>query len=155
MTSSSQPTFERRSGSIVWRLLPASERGADLEVVLAIVGTLGIAGLLFLPLPTLALFAGQCTLHNLLGIPCGTCGTTRAVLALSTGDWAAALRLNPLITSLLVLGLIYTPVAWVLWLAKLPRPRISVPERRGRLLLLALAIGLFLLNWAFLIADGR
>ncbi|MCW5776594.1 MAG: DUF2752 domain-containing protein [Phycisphaeraceae bacterium] len=39
-----------------------------------------------------------CTLRRATGIPCGTCGSTRAALALAHGDATAALRFNPFVT---------------------------------------------------------
>lgn len=49
----------------------------------------------------LALAAGgllpwpACLFHDLFGFDCPMCGTTRAVLALLAGDWAASFRENP------------------------------------------------------------
>lgn len=41
----------------------------------------------------------SCRFKEFLGLPCPTCGGTRAFAALSQGDLAGALRLNPLATS--------------------------------------------------------
>src|SRR5512145_1588695 len=38
-----------------------------------------------------------CLFHELSGLPCLTCGATRATLAFARGDWLTALRLNPLV----------------------------------------------------------
>lgn len=38
-----------------------------------------------------------CPLLGMTGIPCPTCGATRAMVALSTADWQAALMWNPLV----------------------------------------------------------
>src|SRR5438045_4092627 len=43
-------------------------------------------------------FAYQCMLLKLTGIPCPFCGGTRALGALAIGDYAAAIRWNPLVT---------------------------------------------------------
>lgn len=37
-----------------------------------------------------------CPLRLVTDIPCATCGTTRALCALSEGQWLESLRLNPL-----------------------------------------------------------
>ncbi len=46
--------------------------------------------------PRLAQAVPACPLKSLSGLPCLTCGTTRAAVALAQGDLAAALALNPL-----------------------------------------------------------
>ena len=46
-----------------------------------------------------------CPLHRFCGVPCPTCGTTRAAFALARGDFAAAFALNPLTMSLLCFAL--------------------------------------------------
>ncbi|MGH7491808.1 MAG: DUF2752 domain-containing protein [bacterium] len=37
-----------------------------------------------------------CWFHTLAGLPCPTCGATRATLALARGDWLTALHWHPL-----------------------------------------------------------
>lgn len=149
------PLAERRVGPFAVRLLPAAHPSADLEVVAAIVGTLGLLGFALLPLMELAPLAGDCRFKGWFGIPCGTCGITRALLLLQHGDLWLALRMNPLLIAATVAALCYTPIAWLLWLGKLPRPRLAAPSPAGRWLLLGLALGAFFLNWGFLIMDGR
>jgi hypothetical protein len=39
-----------------------------------------------------------CLMRSLTGLPCPTCGGTRAMLALSRGSWLEALAANPLVT---------------------------------------------------------
>jgi hypothetical protein len=78
-------------------------------------------------LPLLASMAPRCVLHQLTGIPCPTCGTTRAALALARGDLVAALMLNPLVSLVLVVGLVGGLLAppWVA--ARGPLPRLPSP----------------------------
>lgn len=149
------PLAERRVGPFAVRLLPAAHPSADLEVVAAIVGALGLLGLAFLPLIQLEPLAGDCRFKGWFGFPCGTCGITRALLLLQHGELWSALRMNPLLITAVVTALCYAPIAWILWLGKLPRPRIAAPSPAGRWLLLGLALGAFFLNWGFLIMDGR
>lgn len=40
--------------------------------------------------------SGLCLFKNVAGIPCPSCGTTRAVLCLLHGQWQDALYINPL-----------------------------------------------------------
>lgn len=44
-----------------------------------------------------------CPFRSLTQLPCPTCGATRATLAMLDGDFAGALRLNPLVTVALML----------------------------------------------------
>ncbi|MFN7964120.1 MAG: DUF2752 domain-containing protein [Acidobacteriota bacterium] len=150
-----EPLAQRRIGPLALRLLPASHPSADLEVVAALVGALGLLGFWFLPLMQLAPFVGECRFKHWFGFPCGTCGITRAVLLMQHGDWGLAVRMNPLLVAGLMIAIGYTPVAWVLWLGKFPRPRLAALGRAGRWLLFGLAAGAFVINWGFLIADGR
>ena len=46
-----------------------------------------------------------CPLRRFLGIPCPTCGTTRAVAALLRGNVREALALNPLMATFLCVGM--------------------------------------------------
>lgn len=93
----------------------------------------------------------HCTFKALLGIPCPTCGVTRAALALARLDVASALRVNPLAT---LFWLALVPgglVAGVSTLAgrppKEPRWDWRPVERLGLVLLIVA-------NWAYLVARG-
>ena len=46
-----------------------------------------------------------CPLRRFLGIPCPTCGTTRAIAALFRGSVREALALNPLMATFLCVGM--------------------------------------------------
>lgn len=97
-------------------------------------------------LPYLASLAGPCALHTLTGIPCPTCGATRAASALVHGHVTAALAFNPLAALALSLGLVGGPVApaWVLLRGPLPIWR---PGLGTRVLLAAAIAG----NWLYLV----
>lgn len=87
-----------------------------------------------------------CLFHRLSGHPCPTCGSTRVVLAFTHGDWAGALRLNPLVA--LGLGL---AALWLLtrlatgWTLRL---WVSLRERG---VLLAVGVTLLLANWIWVL----
>lgn len=90
-----------------------------------------------------------CPLRSAAGIPCPTCGGTRAALALFAGRPVEAFLLNPLLAAAGAAG-----AAWLL--ARLVfgrsiRVELSRVERRA-----AWAAGAVLLaaNWAYLIARG-
>jgi hypothetical protein len=90
-----------------------------------------------------------CPLRALTGLPCPTCGTTRALLALVSGHPVAALLEN-------AVGVVLTALATGIWgLGRLlvPRrvPRLApAPDRETRWARVG-AVAL-LLNWAYLLA---
>jgi hypothetical protein len=94
-----------------------------------------------------------CVFRGLTGLPCPTCGSTRALGRLFLLDFAGALALNPFTTAVaLVVG------AWALAdLVLLPRRsalRIEVEARFAVRLRLA-ALVVFLANWAYLLLTLR
>lgn len=91
---------------------------------------------------TLALLK-PCPLLTLTGVPCPTCGTTHAALALSRGDLAAAFVANPLAASALLL-LLPATAASLAW-----RRRAAPPAARRILAWVASAA--LLLNWGYLL----
>ena len=93
-----------------------------------------------LPLP-------QCAFHNLLGIPCATCGATRAALAFSHGDFFAAWRFNPLATLSYFAIAIYDVYAVLVLVRRTPRLRLAIPRQY----LVPLISGAVLLNWMYLL----
>ena len=94
-----------------------------------------------------------CVFKGLTGLPCPTCGSTRALGRLFALDFAGALAMNPFTTLVAVLV-----AGWaVADLALLPRRRaldLQVPKRLGFGLRVG-ALVLFLANWVYLIAAGR
>lgn len=94
-----------------------------------------------------------CLFKSLSGLPCPTCGSTRAVARLFAHDPAGALAMNPLTT----LGALAV-AAWALAdLVLLPRGRALSVELEPRLASLV-RVGVIvavLLNWAYLLAAGR
>ena len=92
-----------------------------------------------------------CPVRTWIDLPCFTCGTTRAALALARLDPAAALALNPL-AALGLIGLVGGGLA-AGGLAVVNRP---LPEARLRpTRVLRLALGLALLgNWIYLVLAG-
>lgn len=91
-----------------------------------------------------------CPLRTLTSIPCPTCGSTRAGLALLHADLLGALELNPLAT-LAGVGFVLGGVAAPLWI-QLGGPIPDLPARWplwGRLGVL----GAILLNWVWLVVE--
>lgn len=81
-----------------------------------LLGMLSAAGVAFIA--SLALFAREehslvlCPLNRITGIPCPSCGTTRALLLLLDGQTTQALFMNPLVVPAALLA-IAVPV-WIL-----------------------------------------
>ncbi len=94
-----------------------------------------------------------CLFKAFTGLPCPTCGTTRALGRLFALDFAGAVRMNPFTTLLAVVV-----AAWALAdLALLSRRQaleVEVSPRVGFALRVG-ALVLFLANWVYLVAAGR
>lgn len=95
-----------------------------------------------------------CPFHAVTGLPCPTCGSTRALFAFVAGRPLEALRANPLVGAGALLSVPYLAYAAPVALGGLPRLRVTLTPRARRLGRAA-AWGLLLATWAFLIVDGR
>jgi hypothetical protein len=95
-----------------------------------------------------------CPFRHLTGIPCFTCGGTRAVLALTRGDVHAAFEWNPLVAVSAIAALVWLFYAAVVTALRAPRVRVRLAER-DRSVLRALAWSAITGNWVFLILQGR
>lgn len=149
------PLREHRLGPLRVSLYAPGHPTADLEIAVALVGAVAVASLLVLPLGSLAALVPSCRFHDLTGWPCATCGVTRGVVALGKGAWREALRCNPLLVSGLLGFLACSVVSAVLWVFRLPRPRVALASRGARLAAGLAVVAAVLLNWAYLVADGR
>lgn len=95
--------------------------------------------------------APACLFRSLTGLPCPTCGATRAVLALSRLDLSGALAFNPLAAVAVIAFLAGGLIAGAAALAGRP---VREPVRYGpavRLALLAAAAA----NWIWLLGVAR
>jgi hypothetical protein len=95
-----------------------------------------------------------CPFRHLTGIPCFTCGGTRAVLALTRGDVHAAFVWNPLVAVSAIAASVWLFYAAVVTALRAPRLRVRLAER-DRLLFRAAAWTAIASNWVFLILQGR
>jgi uncharacterized protein DUF2752 len=125
---------------------PRAERTFGHAEVFAAIALLSLAVARFVPVRSVPFL---CPLKALAGLPCATCGMTRAFVALAHGDVVAAFGASPL-GALLAAGL------WLLAFADLarlaagaPLPRLGPSAARA-----AVAAGVFalLVNWAWLVA---
>ena len=94
-----------------------------------------------------------CVFKGLTGLPCPTCGSTRALGRLVALDFPGALAMNPF-TTLLAVILAAWGVADVALLTRRQSLGVEVSPRIG-FALRVLALVLFLANWVYLIAVGR
>ena len=100
--------------------------------------------------PAFASGMPACPFRALLGVPCLTCGSTRALVALARLDPAAAFHWNPLAAGAGILfvagGAVALAAAFFGSEVRAPRPTLLV-----RISLVAALAA----NWAFLVAVGR
>lgn len=95
-------------------------------------------------------FSTTCGMHALAGIPCPTCGTTRAALAFLDGRILEALHWNPLAAAaalVFVGGGLAVPV-WFVAGAPIPAPP-RIPLVAVRIA----AVAAVAANWIYLIAN--
>ena len=130
---------------MIWRIPDRLDRQvADLWAVAAV----GAVALIPFSRPFL-LALPRCPLRSLAGLPCPTCGATRAAEAMLGGHVLDAVLYNPLVTlaalAFLVVGL--AAPAWVRSGGRIPG-RSSTPPIPARI---AIALGL-VGNWAWVLA---
>ncbi len=94
-----------------------------------------------------------CYVKALTGLPCPTCGSTRAVGRLFELDLAGAFAMNPL-TAAAALALAAWALADLALLGRRQALSVEVAPRAGTLLRVA-AVAAIVLNWAYLVASGR
>lgn len=125
----------------------------DLETAVLITAPAAFALARFFTVDGIGRLGGTCWIHALIGIPCPTCGVTRAALALTHGDLHAAFAVQPLVTVVAVITAIYVPWAiGVVWLGWTPL-RLELRGARGRAWRWALVVLVFA-NWCYLMHAG-
>ena len=82
-----------------------------------------------------------CPLRRFAGVPCPGCGSTRALVLLFRGEFAAAFAMNPLAVSLAAA----VPAWWLLF-------RRRTWSRGAKIALLAVASAAVALNWLWVLS---
>jgi hypothetical protein len=95
-----------------------------------------------------------CPLKTATGLPCPTCGSTRALWALLAGDIPGAFRWNPAVAAGSALAAGYLAYAAGALLGVVSRFRVVVASREAGWLRAATWIAVAGL-WLFLVIDGR
>ena len=131
--------------------LRAKTGALPLGAVFLAIGTMAALAVAVLHLDRLPILI--CVFRAATGVPCLTCGATRALGELVTGDVWGALAMNPLATLAA-----FVLVAWGFGdLALMTRGRalsLEVAPAAARVLRM-LAFVAVIANWAYLIAMGR
>lgn len=139
-----------RAESIPWVRLAAAD-APPLGAIFGGIGVIAAAAVALLGIDRLPF--SVCLLKMFSGIPCPTCGATRALSCLVRLDVAGAFAMNPLAAVAA-----FAIAAWALAdLALLPRRRALVVELRPGLLGAArvAVVALLAVNWVYLVAAGR
>lgn len=131
------------------RLEPATNEGRRLALLWF---TAVLSSLAFRPLwLALAPHLRPCFFRSLTGIPCPTCGTTRAATAFLNGDLGGAFVTNPLAALAGVVFVVGGMVAGVWAIAGWPAPR---TRYLFPLWLRIALIGTIAVNWVYLITRS-
>ena len=130
--------------------MPAQRLGAVPRWAIAVVlGWLGLVGLGEALKASSGVDMPSCPFRLLTGVPCPTCGATRAVLAAGQTRFLDALLYNPLLTVAAVAGL-----AWLVLRLGFGRTIQLDLAPRGRAIVWIAAGGLVALNWAYVIVAS-
>jgi hypothetical protein len=137
--------------TLVWRRL--GERELDHERIWGwIIPSTGLLGMIWLRLAGLPQIV--CAFRTLTGLPCPTCGATRAVVALSRGAIGESFALNPLVPIAAAAASVYVPYALTVSHLGLPRLRAQLKKHDWVALRVSIVAAVAAL-WGYLIAAGR
>lgn len=95
---------------------------------------------------------GVCAMKSTLGIPCLSCGATRATLHLLHAEWADAWAMQPLVMVIYALVALWGGTSLVAFAAN--RSIYLQASRREEWAFKGALVILPLVNWAYLIAAG-
>ena len=96
----------------------------------------------------------RCGFLALTGVPCFTCGATRAGLAFLQGNFLEAWRLNPLVSAAFAAVAVFDLYAFAVLVSRAPRARISLTHPRARRVMITLLAVLAVANWTYVVATS-
>ncbi len=134
---------------ISWKRIPAAETNYELLWLgVSLSGLVAGAAWLALGLPW-----PICAFHALTGLPCVTCGATRATIQFFHGHFLAAWIFNPLILAGLCAIALFDVYAFAVVVMRAPRLRLADWTRLEKKTARVMIAALLALNWAYLLAH--
>ncbi len=131
---------------------PRRDGGADYELIWGTVLFVLLAAARLLPARLFTWY--RCPFRHVTGLPCPTCGVTRATLHAVRSDWLGALELNPLGAIGLGLSMLYVGYAAVVVMGRLPRLRPSFRHPFCVFFFRVVVPAALVANWIYLITQG-
>jgi hypothetical protein len=127
----------------------------DHELIWGSLAVLAVLCSVFVPVLDLLEAAHyRCPFRAVTGVPCPTCGTTRAFIAMGSLEVGRAFRTNPLAAVFWVGLLAYGPFALTCSLLGTRRPRLTEVSERARWLLVAAGGSILAANWIYVLCYG-
>jgi len=96
-----------------------------------------------------------CFFRRATGIPCPTCGAFRALEYGVRGHIVQAWFMQPLMTTLAALGILFVVYSWIVVLLRLPRVRLGKKPKRFGFLVTLLFLLATAANWVYLVLQAR
>jgi hypothetical protein len=97
----------------------------------------------------------RCAFHDVIGLPCVTCGMTRSAIQFFHGNFLSALRWNPLVFVALCGLSIFDAYAFVVLVARAPRLRLAKFSSAEKTFVRALVVTSLGANWGYLLLHWR
>jgi uncharacterized protein DUF2752 len=132
------------------RLLP-DEIDHELLWLAVSLGSVAVAALwmgMGLPWP-------HCTFHDLTGLPCLTCGATRAAVHFFHGNFLRALEWNPLAFAALCAVSVFDIYAALALVTRAPRLRIAQLKSSEKNWMRVVVVAALILNWCYLLLHWK
>ena len=97
----------------------------------------------------------RCAFHELTGLPCVTCGATRAAMQFFHGNFLVALKWNPLAFAGLCAVSVFDVYAAIVLATRAPRLRIADLTAFEKNFLRIVVVALLALNWVYLLSRSQ
>jgi hypothetical protein len=134
-----------------WRKPAPQELDYELLWLVVSLGTgVALAAWLAAQLPT-----PRCTFHSLTGLPCVTCGATRAAIQFFHGHFGTSLSYNPLAFFTFCGLIVFDLYALAVVSTHAPRLRLESFSPAEKFVARSIAIALLAANWLYLLFLGR